>query len=108
MTIRRRNLAIRTLLAALALLVLSTVVLAQKQRPAKPIDLNVATIKELEELPGVGKVTAQRILDARQKSGRFRRVEDLLSIRGISTKRLEALRPYIVVSPLPPSPAKKP
>ena len=98
----------KVLLAGLALLLLGTVVLAQKQRPAKPIDLNVATIKELEELPGVGPVTAQRIIDARQKSGRFRRVEDLLAIRGMSTKRLEALRPYVVVSPPPPSPAKKP
>jgi competence ComEA-like helix-hairpin-helix protein len=98
----------KVLLAGLALLLLSTVVLAQKQRPAKPIDLNVATIKELEELPGVGPVTAQRIIDARQKSGRFRRVEDLLAIRGMSAKRLEALRPYVVVSPPPPSPAKKP
>lgn len=74
----------------------------QKKPPAKPIDLNAATIKELEELPGVGPVTAQRIIDARQKSGRFRRVEDLLAIRGISTKRLDALRPYVTVSPPPP------
>src|SRR5437016_12297641 len=92
----------KVLLAGLALLLLSTAVLAQKQRPAKPIDLNAATIKELEELPGVGPVTAQRIIEARQKSGRFRRVEDLLAIRGISTKRLEALRPYVTVSPPPP------
>ena len=77
----------------------------QKKPPAKPIDLNAATIKELEELPGVGPVTAQRIIEARQKSGRFRRVEDLLAIRGISTKRLDALRPYVTVS-LPP-PGKK-
>jgi competence ComEA-like helix-hairpin-helix protein len=77
----------------------------QKKPPAKPIDLNAATIKELEELPGVGRVTAQRIIEARQKSGRFRRVEDLLAIRGISTKRLDALRPYVTVSP--PPPAKK-
>src|SRR5260370_646566 len=55
-----------------------------------------------------GMVTAQRIICARQKSGRFRRVEDLLAIRGMSTKRLEALRPYVTVSPLPASPAKKP
>jgi competence ComEA-like helix-hairpin-helix protein len=74
----------------------------QKKPPAKPIDLNAATIKELQELPGVGPVTAQRIIEARQKSGRFRRVEDLLAIRGISTKRLDALRPYVTVSPPPP------
>jgi competence ComEA-like helix-hairpin-helix protein len=96
------------LLAGLALLLLCTAILAQKQPPANRIDLNVATIKELEELPGVGPVTAQRIIDARQKSGRFRRVEDLLAIRGMSTKRLEALRPYVTVSPPPPATPKKP
>jgi len=97
----------RVLAAAVALLLLGSVTLAQKQLPARPIDLNAATIKELEELPGIGPVTAQRIIDARQKSGRFRRVEDLLAIRGISTKRLEALRPYITVSATPPPPPKK-
>jgi competence protein ComEA len=81
---------------------LCAVIFAQKKPPAKPIDLNAATIKELQELPGVGPVTAQRIIEARQKSGRFRRVEDLLAIRGISTKRLDALRPYVSVSPPPP------
>ena len=76
---------------------------AQKHPPARPIDLNAATIKELQELPGVGQVTAQRIIDMRQKSGRFRRVEDLLAIRGISQKKLDALRPYVTVSPPPPA-----
>jgi competence ComEA-like helix-hairpin-helix protein len=80
----------------------------QKKPPAKPIDLNAATIKELEELPGVGPVTAQRIIQMRQKSGRFRRVEDLLAIRGISRKRLEALRPYVTVSVPPPAKKSKP
>src|SRR5882762_9621070 len=108
MMTRTRDLAFEILSAGLALVLLCGILEAQKRPPAKPIDLNAATIKELEELPGVGPVTAQRILDARQKSGRFRRIEDLLAIRGISTKRLEALRPYVTVSPPPPSPAKKP
>ena len=88
---------------------------AQKHPPARTIDLNAASVKELEELPGVGHVTAQRIIDMRQKSGRFRRVEDLLAIRGISQKKLEALRPYVTVSPPPAAstaqkspPTKKP
>ena len=104
------RLAKQSFLSCLLLVALvSRVALAQgkKSPPARPIDLNAATIKELEELPGVGPVTAKRIIDARQKSGRFRRVEDLLAIRGISTKRLEALRPYVTVSAPPPPPAKK-
>jgi competence ComEA-like helix-hairpin-helix protein len=108
MMTRTRSLGVEILSAGLALVLLCAVLSAQKQPPAKPIDLNVATAKELEELPGVGPATAKKIIDMRQKSGRFRRVEDLLAIRGISTKRLEALRPYVKVSPPPPSTPKKP
>lgn len=76
-------------------------VLAEKHPPAKPIDLNAANAKELQELPGVGPVTAQRIVDLREKSGRFKRVEDLLAVRGISQKKLDAMRPYVTVSAQP-------
>jgi competence ComEA-like helix-hairpin-helix protein len=103
---RMITLTSRILSAALACVLLCSVVGAQKQPPARPIDLNAATVKELEELPGVGPVTAQRIIDMRQKSGRFRRVEDLLAVRGMSAKRLEALRRYVIVSS-PPAPAPK-
>ena len=69
----------------------------------------LANVKELQELPGVGQVTAQRIIDMRQKSGRFHRVEDLLAVRGISQKKLDAMRPYVTISAPPPtaSPAPK-
>src|SRR5258708_28903031 len=87
----------------LALLSFCAVARAQKHPSPKPIDLNVANVKELQELPGVGPVTAQRIIDMRQKSGRFKRVEDLLAVRGISQKKLDAMRPYISVTTPPPS-----
>ena len=58
--------------------------LAKKTPPKHPIDINAATAKELEELPGVGPTTAKAIIQFREKTGRFRRVEDLLAIRGIS------------------------
>ena len=104
----RRKLC-RIVYAALCVwLFLAVAVFAQKQPPAKPIDLNAANVKELQQLPGVGPVTAQRIVEMREKSGRFRRVEDLLAVRGISTKKLAALKPYVTVSPVPATPAKKP
>jgi len=78
---------------------------AEKHPPAKPIDLNAANAKELQELPGVGPVTAKRIIDLRQKNGRFKRVEDLLAVRGISQKKLDAIRPYITVSVARSTPA---
>src|ERR1035441_7282090 len=91
----------RSLILSIVLVISFASILAQKRPPAKPIDLNVANSTELQQLPGVGAVTAKRIIDMRQKSGRFRRVEDLLAIHGISMKRLEALRPYITVSSEP-------
>ena len=95
----------KCLILLLFLLISFSTALAEKHPPAKPIDLNMANVKELQELPGVGPVTAQRIIDLREKSGRFHRVEDLLAVRGISQKKLDAMRPYVTVSaPLSPAP----
>jgi competence protein ComEA len=96
-----RAIAANFLFAGAMLLLLASTSRAEKQPPSKPIDLNVANVKELQELPGVGAVTAQRIIDMRQKSGRFHRVEDLLAVRGISQKKLDAMRPYVTVSAPP-------
>lgn len=101
--IQTQNRVAKILMMGLLLSLLSPVISAKKQPPSKPVDLNAASIKELQELPGVGAVTAQRIIDMRQKSGRFRRVEDLLAIRGISQKKLDAMRPYVTISAPPTS-----
>jgi len=74
---------------------------AQKQPPVQPVNLNTATLKELEELPGVGPVTAKAIVQFRQKSGPFHRVEELLVIRGISESKLAQMRRYVMVAPAP-------
>ncbi len=71
---------------------------AKKQPPVQPIDLNTATIAQLEQLPGVGAGIAKAIVEFREKSGPFRRVEELLAIRGITKQRLEKIRPYVVVT----------
>ena len=84
-----------------AVLILPLASMANKNPPTHPIDLNTATIKELEQLPGVGPTTAKAIVEFRTKSGRFRRVEDLLAVRGISESKLEKMRPYITISPPP-------
>jgi comEA protein len=76
--------------------------------PSKPIDLNTASSEQLQRLPGVGPVMAQRILDYRKKSGPFQSVDDLLAVKGISTKRLEKIRQYVMVKPPPAPTAPKP
>ena len=76
------------------------------KRSDKPVELNSATVEQLQDLPGIGPEIAKKIIEMREKSGPFRRVEDLLAIRGISKKRLEALRSYLTVAP-PAAPPKK-
>jgi competence protein ComEA len=79
---------------------------AKKDPPSRPINVNVATIKELQELPGVGVVTAKAIVQFRQKSGPFKRVEDLLAVRGISEGKLAKMRPYVTVGGPPAAPSR--
>jgi competence protein ComEA len=74
----------------------------KKQPPAAPLDLNAATAQQLQALPGVGPAMAKSIVDFRKKSGPFRRVEDLLAIRGITNQRLEKIRPYVKINPTDP------
>ncbi|HUA01769.1 MAG TPA: helix-hairpin-helix domain-containing protein [Candidatus Aquilonibacter sp.] len=79
----------------------AVVVIAKKTPPAHPIDINTATVKQLEQLPGVGPTTAKAIVEFRTRAGRFQRVTDLLVIRGISESKLKKMRPYITVGPPP-------
>jgi competence protein ComEA len=62
---------------------------------AGPVHLNTATLEQLDALPGVGPVTAQKILDYRQKHGAFSSVDDLDAIPGIGPARLEQLRDLV-------------
>ena len=60
-----------------------------------PVHLNTASLQDLDALPGVGPVTAQKILDYRQQHGAFSSVDELDAIPGIGPKRLEQLRDLV-------------
>ena len=59
------------------------------------IDLNKATLSQLDSLPGIGPVIAERILELREKSGPYKRIEDLMNIRGIGEKKFLKLKDLI-------------
>lgn len=63
--------------------------------PEKSISLNTANSAELQRLPGVGPSTAQKILDYRQEHGGFTSIEELLAVKGIGPKKLDAMRKYL-------------
>lgn len=64
---------------------------------AAPLSLNQATLEQLEQLPGIGPVLAQRILEARDERGGFRTLEELLEVSGIAERRLAELRDRVTV-----------
>ncbi len=67
------------------------------------IDLNKATLSQLDSLPGIGPVIAERILELREKSGPYKRIEDLMNIRGIGEKKFLKLKDLITVKTKQPS-----
>jgi competence protein ComEA len=77
---------------------------APAQTAAKPaatstVNINTASAGELDALPGIGAKTAALIVEYRQKNGPFKKIEDLMNVRGVGEKYFLKLKPQITVGP---------
>ena len=106
----------RVLLMLLAVFAMAAIPAAAQQtpaeKPAKPaaapaklpaapatiVNLNTATQAQLESLPGLGAKVAERILEYREKNGKFKKVEDLMNVKGIGEKSFLKLKPLLTVA----------
>jgi competence protein ComEA len=76
-----------------------------QDQPARPaasapaVNLNTATVEQLEALPVIGRKTAELILQYRQKNGPFKKVEELMNVKGIGEKSFLRIKPLLVVTP---------
>lgn len=62
------------------------------------VNINTASAKELDALPGIGAKTAALIVEYRQKNGPFRRIEELMNVRGMGEKSFLKLKPQLTVT----------
>ena len=74
---------------------------AAKPAPATAVvvNLNSATAAQIATLPGIGEAAARRIIEYREKNGGFKKVEELMNVKGIGEKTFLNLKPLIVVTP---------
>jgi competence protein ComEA len=72
---------------------------AQTPPASQLVNLNTASAADLQKLPGIGAAMANRIVEYRQKTGGFKKVEELMNIQGIGEKVFLRLKPLVTVTP---------
>lgn len=74
---------------------------------AGPVNINTATVAELEALPGIGVRTAELIVEHRKKIGTFKKIEELMNVKGIGEKSFLKIKPLVTVGNGSSEPAAK-
>ena len=69
----------------------------QDARPASAVNINEASVEDLQTLPRIGKTVAQRIVSFREEHGPFERIEELMNVRGVGEKTFMRLKERITV-----------
>ena len=70
---------------------------AAKPAPAGKVNINTATVEQLQTLPGVGETLATRIVEYRQKAGSFKSTQELMNVKGLGEKNFQKIQGYLSV-----------
>jgi competence ComEA-like helix-hairpin-helix protein len=104
-TNEEKTILIAIIAAAAAGLLINLIFSYNKKLSEKPaqsaaliININTASADDLDRLPGVGKVIAGRIVEYRKANGPFRNTAELMKVRGITAKKIEAFKAFVTVS----------
>ncbi|MCK5033142.1 MAG: helix-hairpin-helix domain-containing protein, partial [Calditrichia bacterium] len=70
----------------------------KEQLSLSSININTATEMELQKLPGIGPTMSKRIIEYRNRIGKFNKINDLINVKGIGKKTLDKLKPYLIIN----------
>jgi comEA protein len=87
------------LLLCLGLTIGPVAAMAQKPgpAPAEKINLNTATVEQLQSLPGIGPAIAKSIVEHRAKAGKFNRIEEIINVKGVGEKKFQQIKDRLVL-----------
>jgi len=97
-----KNLVLSVVLGLVFSTFLSLQLQADQKGSEKKININTASLAELQKLPRIGEKVAQRIIDFRKKNGKFKKIEEIMKVKGIGEKMFKRMKDLITVGEAAP------